>query len=111
MTYFRHAALAAALFAGLGRREDVLIPTRLTSRQSSGTRHRLCSLSLAMPAKRKIATVPPMTAEEAARLKQLALDAYDLDAFKPNLTQAEARRRIAMLSAKLQLLDSPPHTL
>ena len=65
----------------------------------------------AMPAKRKIATVPPMTAEQAARLKQLAIDAYDLDAFKPNLTQAEARRRIAMLSAKLPLLDAPPHTL
>jgi len=53
----------------------------------------------------------PMTAEQAARLKQLANDSYELDAFKPNLTQAEAQRRIAMLGAKLVLLDEPPHTL
>jgi hypothetical protein len=64
-----------------------------------------------MRARRKIATVPPMTAEQAARLKQLAIDAYELDAFKPDLTQEEAQRRIAMLSAKLPLLDAPPHTL
>jgi hypothetical protein len=64
-----------------------------------------------MPAKRKPATELPMTAEQAARLKQLAYAAYELDAFKPNLTQAEAQRRIAMLTAKLPLLDGPPHTL
>lgn len=52
-----------------------------------------------------------MTAKQAARLKQLAIDAYELDAFKPDLTQAEAERRIAMLTAKLPLLDEPPHTL
>jgi hypothetical protein len=65
-----------------------------------------------MPAKRKAAaTALPMTAEQAARLKQLAIDAYEPDAFKLNLTQAEAQRRIAVLSAKLPLLDEPPHTL
>ena len=64
-----------------------------------------------MPAKRKPATALPMTAEPAARLKQLAIDAYEPDAFKLNLTQAEAQRRIAVLSAKLPLLDEPPHTL
>ena len=64
-----------------------------------------------MPAKRKPATALPMTAEQAARLKQLAIDAYEPDAFKLNLTQAEALRRIAVLSAKLPLLDEPPHTL
>jgi hypothetical protein len=32
----------------------------------------------------------PMTAEQAATLKQLAKAAYELDAFKPNLTRAEA---------------------
>ena len=49
-----------------------------------------------MPAKpTSAATALPMTAEQAARLKQLAIDAYELDAFKPNLTQAEAQRRIA----------------
>ena len=53
----------------------------------------------------------PMTPEQAATLKRLAKDAYELDAFKPNLTRAEADIRIAMLTAKLKLLDGPPHTL
>jgi Protein of unknown function (DUF3072) len=53
----------------------------------------------------------PMTAEQAATLKRLAKDAYELDAYKPNLTRAEADKRIAMLTAKLKLLDGPPHTL
>jgi hypothetical protein len=52
-----------------------------------------------------------MSKKQAARLKQLAHDAFELDAFKPHLTQTEAARRIAMLSAKLTLLDEPPHTL
>ena len=54
---------------------------------------------------------PPMTAEQAVTLKRLAEAAYELDAFKPNLTRAEADVRIAMLTAKLKLLDEPPHTL
>jgi hypothetical protein len=45
----------------------------------------------------------PMTAEQAATLKRLAKEAYELDAFKPNLTRAEADKRIAMLTAKLKL--------
>ena len=53
----------------------------------------------------------PMTAEQAATLKQLAKAAYELEAFQPNLTRAEADLRIAMLTAKLKLLDEPPHTL
>ena len=52
----------------------------------------------------------PMTPEQAATLKQLAKVAYELDAFKPNLRCAEADIRIAMLKAKLKLLDGPPHT-
>jgi len=52
-----------------------------------------------------------MTAEQAATLKRLAEDAYELDAFKPNLTRGEADLRIALLTAKLKLLDEPPHTL
>ena len=56
-------------------------------------------------------TDEPMTAVQAATLKQLAQDAYELDAFKPNLTRPEADKRIAMLTAKLKLLDGPPHTL
>ena len=52
-----------------------------------------------------------MTAEQAAALKRLAETAYELDAFKPKLTRVEAETRIAMLTAKLKLLDEPPHTL
>ena len=36
-----------------------------------------------------------MTAKQAEKLKRLAKAAYELDAFKPNLTRAEADRRIA----------------
>jgi phosphoenolpyruvate-protein kinase (PTS system EI component) len=53
----------------------------------------------------------PMTAEQAAMLKALAKAAYELDAFKPHLTGSEAEKRIAMLTAKLKLLDEPPHVL
>ena len=53
----------------------------------------------------------PMTAAQGATLKTLAHAAYELDAFKPNLTRSEADKRIAMLMAKLELLDEPPHTL
>ncbi|HVV62448.1 MAG TPA: DUF3072 domain-containing protein [Pseudolabrys sp.] len=50
-----------------------------------------------------------MTAAQAARLKKLAYDAYEPEAFSPSLTAAEAERRIAVLSAKLRWLDGPPH--
>jgi hypothetical protein len=53
----------------------------------------------------------PMTIVQAATLKRLAQDAYELDAFKANLTRAEAKKRIIMLTAKLKLLGEPPHTL
>ena len=52
-----------------------------------------------------------MTAAQAATLKRLAQAAYELNAFKPNLTRTEVDIRIAMLTAKLKLLDGPPHTL
>ncbi len=52
-----------------------------------------------------------MTVEQTALLRQLALEAYELDAFGSHLTQVEANRRIATLAAKLKLLDKPPHTL
>ena len=52
-----------------------------------------------------------MTAAQAATLKSLAQDAYELDAFRPNLSAAEVDIRIAMLTAKLKLLGEPPHTL
>jgi Protein of unknown function (DUF3072) len=53
----------------------------------------------------------PMTAEQAATLKKLAEAAYELDAFRPNLTRTEADIRIATLTAKLKLLDEPPYVL
>jgi len=53
----------------------------------------------------------PMTKAQAARLKSLSKEAFELDAFKPELTRAEAELRIKSLSAKLRLLDEPPHTL
>ncbi len=53
----------------------------------------------------------PMTAAQKATLKTLAQAAYELDAFKPNLTRTEADERIAMLTAKFKRLDGPPHTL
>jgi hypothetical protein len=68
-------------------------------------RDELSPLPAAMTADR------PMTAEQAATLKRLAEAAYEQEAFQPNLTRAEADLRIAMLTAKLKLLDGPPHTL
>ena len=58
-----------------------------------------------------VSPIARMTADQAASLRQLAEAAYELDAFTPKLTQAEAHRRIAMLTAKLKLLDGPPHNL
>lgn len=52
----------------------------------------------------------PMTSEQAALLKRLSQDAYDVEAFAPHLSQAEAARRIAGLRAKLKLQSEPPHT-
>jgi hypothetical protein len=52
-----------------------------------------------------------MTAQQSALLRKLAHDGYEPDAFSEQLTQAEAGKRIAMLQAKLRLLDEPPHTL
>ena len=51
----------------------------------------------------------PMTAEQAATLKRLAEATYELDAFKPNLTRAEADLRIAMLTAKAACLRKMRH--
>src|SRR5215472_1320680 len=39
----------------------------------------------------------PMTAEQAATLKRLAEAAYELEAFKPNLTRAEADAPLSQL--------------
>jgi len=55
--------------------------------------------------------VATMTSEQAILLRQLAFDSYEPEAFKPNLTKAEAEQRIEVLRAKLKLMSEPPHTL
>ena len=87
------------------------------TREQSGTEQKDGRWKLAMPLEYEpeptlaSGTEVPMTAEQAALLKRLAHAAYDLEAYHPNLTRAEAERRIAVLSAKLKLQDGPPHTL
>jgi Protein of unknown function (DUF3072) len=56
-------------------------------------------------------TDEPMTAEQATVLRKIAFDAYEPEAFRPNLTQAEAERRIDTLKAKMKMMGEPPHTL
>jgi hypothetical protein len=56
-------------------------------------------------------SIEMMTAEQASLLKKLSEAAFEPEAFKSNLDAAEAGRRIAVLQAKLHLLDGPPHTL
>ena len=58
---------------------------------------------------KKPKAVGVMTSDQAIQLRQLAFDAYEPDAFRPNLTSMEAERRIAALRAKLRLMDDPPH--
>ncbi len=52
-----------------------------------------------------------MTPDQAVLLRQLAIDAYEPDAFAERLTRGEAELRIAMLRAKLKRIGEPPHTL
>ena len=60
--------------------------------------------------KKKPATVAVMTSEQASLLRKLAFDAYEPEAFSPELTAAEAEQRINVLRAKLKLISEPPHT-
>jgi Protein of unknown function (DUF3072) len=53
----------------------------------------------------------PMSEAQAIELKRLSEAAFEPEAFKPNLSAAEAARRIAVLKAKSPLIDEPPHTL
>jgi hypothetical protein len=41
----------------------------------------------------------------------LADEAFEPEAYRDHLSQAEALRRIEALRAKLRLQDGPPHTL
>lgn len=52
----------------------------------------------------------PMTGAQAARLRVLAEEAYEPEAYRSRLTAGEAARRIGVLQAKLVLFDGPPHT-
>jgi len=52
-----------------------------------------------------------MTDAQAHDLGVLSERALEPEAFKPHLTRTEAAQRIKALSAKLRLLDEPPHTL
>ena len=58
---------------------------------------------------KKAKSIGVMTSDQAIQLRQLAFDAYEPDAFRPNLTRTEGERRIAALQAKLRLMDDPPH--
>jgi hypothetical protein len=52
-----------------------------------------------------------MSSAQRTELRRLAEQTYEPEAFSEQLTRAEAAERIAMLKAKLKLLDEPPHTL
>ena len=52
-----------------------------------------------------------MTPQQASELKALAKEAFEPEAYRAHLSQAEALRRIQALRAKLRLQDGPPHTL
>jgi hypothetical protein len=51
-----------------------------------------------------------MTSAQASSLKTLSEQAREPEAYDPELTKAEASRRIDALRAKLQLASDPPHT-
>ena len=60
--------------------------------------------------RKKPDSVARMTTEQARLLRKLAFDAYEPEAFSPELTEAEAEQRISVLQAKLKLMSEPPHT-
>jgi len=53
----------------------------------------------------------PMSGEQAARLKAIAGEALEPEAFHPGLSEAEAARRIRALEVKLKTMDGPPHAM
>jgi hypothetical protein len=52
----------------------------------------------------------PMTGAQASYLKTLSEQAHEPAAYDPELTKAEASRRIDALKAKMRLASDPPHT-
>ena len=61
--------------------------------------------------KPKTGTVEVITDKQATLLRELAIDAYEPEAYRPNLTKVEAELRINVLKAKLKLMGEPPNTL
>jgi hypothetical protein len=56
---------------------------------------------------KKVKSVGVMTSDQAIRLRQLAFDAYEPDAFRPNLTRTEAERRIAATAGEAEANGRP----
>jgi len=56
---------------------------------------------------KKAKSIGVMTSDQAIQLRQLAFDAYEPDAFRPNLTRTEAKRSIAALQAKTETDGRP----
>jgi hypothetical protein len=56
---------------------------------------------------KKAKSIGVMTSDQAIQLRQLAFDAYEPDAFRPNLTRTEAKRCIAALQAKTETDGRP----
>jgi len=54
--------------------------------------------------------VEPMTGAQASRLKTLADEVREPQAYRQGLSKAEASRRINVLTEKLRIGDLPPHT-
>jgi len=53
----------------------------------------------------------PMTPDQAVLLRQLAIEAYEADAFEERITRLDAELRIALLRAKLTRIGEPPDRL
>lgn len=52
-----------------------------------------------------------MTPDQAVLLRQLAIEAYDADAFEERITRLDVEFRIALLRAKLRRIGEPPDRL
>jgi hypothetical protein len=52
----------------------------------------------------------PMTGVQASRLKTLAEEVREPEAYQQGLSKAEASRRINVLMEKLRIGELPPHT-
>jgi len=60
---------------------------------------------------RKAGADAPMSPDQAVLLRQLAVEAYEPDAFAERITRSEAELRIAMLRQKLNRIGGATHIL